>query len=84
VSFDKTIVQPEDGVTVNVTAYKGSLVALLAVDQSVLLLKSGNDITQNMVNCIVLTRFALFVIFSASDCHVFYVILIQHNITMQN
>ena len=49
-SFDKTTVQPADNVTVNVAASAGSYVALLAVDQSVLLLKSGNDVTQDSVN----------------------------------
>jgi len=49
VSFDQTTVQPADDVTVTVNAYPGSYVGLLAVDQSVLLLKSGNDVTQSTV-----------------------------------
>ena len=36
--------------SLTINAYQGSYVGLLAVDQSVLLLKGGNDITQNMVN----------------------------------
>jgi CD109 antigen len=49
VSFNKETVQAADSVTVNVAAYQGSYVGLLAIDQSVLLLKSGNDITQDTV-----------------------------------
>ncbi|XP_033116725.1 CD109 antigen-like [Anneissia japonica] len=48
-SFSNEVVKPGDSITVDVTATKGSLVYLLAVDQSVLLLKSGNDITQQKV-----------------------------------
>jgi hypothetical protein len=49
VSFSKATVEPDDNVNVTVTAYKDSYVGLSAVDQSVLLLKSGNDITQDLV-----------------------------------
>ncbi|XP_071127944.1 CD109 antigen-like isoform X2 [Mytilus edulis] len=49
ISFDKTKAQPGDAVNVQVTADPMSVVNLLAVDQSVLLLKSGNDITQSQV-----------------------------------
>ncbi|XP_071088378.1 CD109 antigen-like [Haliotis cracherodii] len=49
ISMDKTSAQPGDSVNVQVTADPESLVNLLAVDQSVLLLKSGNDITQSQV-----------------------------------
>ncbi|XP_048243533.1 CD109 antigen-like isoform X7 [Haliotis rufescens] len=49
ISMDKTTAQPGDSVNVQVTADPQSLVNLLAVDQSVLLLKSGNDITQSEV-----------------------------------
>lgn len=48
-SFDKTKAQPGENVNVRVTADPMSTVNLLAVDQSVLLLKSGNDITQEEV-----------------------------------
>ncbi|XP_048758952.2 CD109 antigen-like isoform X2 [Ostrea edulis] len=48
-SFDKTKAQPGENVNVRVTADPMSTVNLLAVDQSVLLLKSGNDITQEQV-----------------------------------
>jgi len=53
VSFDKATVQPEDNVTITVNAYRGSYVGLLAVDQSVILLKSGNDVTQSTVERII-------------------------------
>jgi len=46
ISFDKTTAQPGENVSVTVTADPQSFVNLLAVDQSVLLLKSGNDISQ--------------------------------------
>lgn len=49
ISFDKTKAQPGENVNVRVTADPMSTVNLLAVDQSVLLLKSGNDITQEEV-----------------------------------
>jgi CD109 antigen len=49
VSFSESSVQPQDTVSLTVTAYKNSYVGLSAVDQSVLLLKSGNDITQDLV-----------------------------------
>ncbi|XP_067661520.1 CD109 antigen-like [Haliotis asinina] len=49
ITMDKTSAQPGESVNVQVTADPQSLVNLLAVDQSVLLLKSGNDITQSEV-----------------------------------
>ncbi|XP_033103838.1 CD109 antigen-like, partial [Anneissia japonica] len=48
-SFSNEVVEPGDNINVDVTATKGSLIYLLAIDQSVLLLKSGNDITQQKV-----------------------------------
>ncbi|KAE9548744.1 hypothetical protein FO519_008047, partial [Halicephalobus sp. NKZ332] len=48
-SIDKTSVEPGNPVKFSVKADPDSLVGLLAVDQSVLLLKSGNDITREMV-----------------------------------
>ncbi|XP_071959469.1 CD109 antigen-like [Antedon mediterranea] len=48
-SFSSDVVEPSDNINVDITATEGSLVYLLAVDQSVLLLKSGNDITQQKV-----------------------------------
>ena len=48
-SVDKTSVEPGTPVKFSVKADPDSLVGLLAVDQSVLLLKSGNDITREMV-----------------------------------
>ena len=48
-SFDKSTAKPGDSATISVSAHPDSLVALLAVDQSVLLLKSDNDITQDTV-----------------------------------
>ena len=50
-SFDKDKVQPADQIILAVNAYSGSYVGLLAIDQSVLLLKGGNDVTQDMVGC---------------------------------
>ncbi|OWF38489.1 CD109 antigen-like [Mizuhopecten yessoensis] len=49
IRFDKTKAQPGEGINVDVTADPNSVVNLLAVDQSVLLLKSGNDITPTEV-----------------------------------
>ncbi|PAV67173.1 hypothetical protein WR25_25013 isoform J [Diploscapter pachys] len=48
-SVDKDSAQPGESVTFTVKADPESLVSLLAVDQSVLLLKSGNDITADLV-----------------------------------
>uniref|UniRef100_A0A914CMS6 TEP1-F n=1 Tax=Acrobeloides nanus TaxID=290746 RepID=A0A914CMS6_9BILA len=48
-SMDKTQAEPGDPVKIIVKADPDSLVGLLAVDQSVLLLKSGNDITRDMI-----------------------------------
>jgi len=42
-------VGPGDKLSLTVDAYRDSYVGILAVDQSVLLLKGGNDITQDMV-----------------------------------
>ncbi len=50
-SLDKTSAEPGDSVRFTVRADPDSYVGLLAVDQSVLLLKSGNDITPDMVPC---------------------------------
>ncbi|PVD34971.1 hypothetical protein C0Q70_06252 [Pomacea canaliculata] len=49
VSVDRVEAQPAENVQVKVTATPRSTAYLLAVDQSVLLLKSGNDITQEQV-----------------------------------
>ncbi|KHJ95555.1 alpha-2-macroglobulin family protein [Oesophagostomum dentatum] len=48
-SIDKNSVEPGDSVSFKVTADPYSYVGLLAVDQSVLLLKSGNHITSQLV-----------------------------------
>ena len=45
-SFDKNKTRPGKSLNLKVTADPASYVGLLAVDQSVLLLKGGNDITQ--------------------------------------
>ena len=47
--MDLNQVAPGRKVKVTVKAEPGSFVGLLAVDESVFLLKSGNDITQEMV-----------------------------------
>ncbi|KAL3880815.1 hypothetical protein ACJMK2_033022, partial [Sinanodonta woodiana] len=49
IDFDTTRAQPGDNVHVVVKADAHSVVHLLAVDQSVLLLKSGNDVTATQV-----------------------------------
>ncbi|XP_066290647.1 CD109 antigen-like isoform X3 [Branchiostoma lanceolatum] len=48
-SYDKDRAEPAEDIAVTVRADPDSLVALLTVDQSVLLLASGNDITQEKV-----------------------------------
>jgi len=48
-SFSHSEVTPGDQLSLTVRAHRDSYVGVLAVDQSVLLLKGGNDITQNMV-----------------------------------
>lgn len=58
-SFDKAKAQPGENVNVRVTADPMSTVNLLAVDQSVLLMKSGNDITQEEVTHCGLIMFKL-------------------------
>ncbi|XP_063425362.1 CD109 antigen-like [Mytilus trossulus] len=45
IKFDKTMAEPADRVVLRVTADPGSLVNVLAVDKSILLLRSANDIT---------------------------------------
>ena len=54
ISYSKEKAQPGESVNVRVTAAADSLVGLLAVDQSVLLLAGGNDITQADVSPVVL------------------------------
>ena len=49
-SFDKKETRPGESLNLEVTADAGSYVGLLAIDQSVLLLKGGNDITQSDVS----------------------------------
>ena len=51
-SFDKNKTQPGKSLNLKVTAAPASYVGLLAVDQSVLLLKGGNDITQKDVRIV--------------------------------
>ncbi|KAL5012796.1 hypothetical protein ScPMuIL_011347 [Solemya velum] len=48
-TFNTTKAEPGDGINLAITADPQSFVNLLAVDQSVLLLKSGNDITESQV-----------------------------------
>jgi len=48
-SFGSSEVRPADKLSLTVSAHRDSYVGILAVDQSVLLLKGGNDITQDMV-----------------------------------
>ena len=51
VGFNRNESQPAQEVEVVLTADPMSMVNVLAVDQSVLLLKSGNDITEDKVSC---------------------------------
>ena len=49
-AIDRTSAQPGENVQFTLNAAPDSFVGVLAVDQSVLLLKSGNDITQDMAS----------------------------------
>ena len=52
ITFDQTEnVEPKTNVNLKVTADRDSTVNVLVVDQSVRLLKGGNDITQERVWC---------------------------------
>jgi len=51
VAFLNDTVRPADTVSIRVAAHPESYVGLLAVDQSVLLLRGGNDITRDSVGC---------------------------------
>jgi len=48
-SFDQESTTPSENVSLTVNASQGSYVAILAVDQSALLMKTGNDISTDMV-----------------------------------
>ena len=48
--MDKTIAEPGDPVKLKIRAAPDSFVGILAVDQSVILLKSGNDISYDKVS----------------------------------
>ena len=50
ISYDKSSVEPGDNITLNIQTDAVSQVHLLAVDQSVLLMGNGNDITQGDVS----------------------------------
>jgi hypothetical protein len=47
--FDRTQVSPGTNVSLNIRADPGSQVFILAVDKSVILHKTGNDITEKRV-----------------------------------
>ncbi len=49
--FSTNQTEPGDSLSLTVNAYPNSYVGILAVDQSVLLMRGGNDITQDMVSC---------------------------------
>lgn len=55
INFNTRRAKPGDDVEVELTADPNSLVNVLAVDKSVLLLKSGNDITTQDVSSISLS-----------------------------
>lgn len=59
VSFSSSQVSPADTVSVQVSASPGSYVGLLAVDQSVLLLKNDNDLSTDAVSGILATHLQL-------------------------
>ena len=48
-SFSKKEVKPADNITLSIQASPKSYIGVLAVDQSVTLLKTGNDISQSEV-----------------------------------
>ena len=48
-AFSNDTVEPADSVSITVAAHPASYVGLLAVDQSVLLLREGNDVTRDLV-----------------------------------
>ena len=50
IAFDQDKVEPGAPIKLTVTADPGSKVNVLAVDKSVLLLKSGNDISHDQVD----------------------------------
>ena len=49
-SFNATQVSPSDTISLTVNAYSGSFVGVLAVDKSVLLLQTGNDLSADLVS----------------------------------
>ncbi|XP_038068453.1 CD109 antigen-like isoform X2 [Patiria miniata] len=49
IGFNKDEAEPGDEIKLDVTAERNSFVGILAIDTSVMLLKTGNDITQSMV-----------------------------------
>lgn len=54
ITFDQTTAEPAASVSLQISTDPLSLVSLLAVDQSVLVIATGNDVTQNDVRAIVL------------------------------
>ena len=50
VTFDKALVAPSDSVNLTISACSQSFIGVLAVDKSVLLLKSGNDLSSDIVS----------------------------------
>lgn len=48
-SFDRSSAEPAENVSLQITTDPHSLVYILAVDQSVLLMATGNDVTQQDV-----------------------------------
>jgi len=49
-TFNQGQVAPSQSINLTVNAYNGSYVGILAVDKSVLLLKSGNDLSSDLVS----------------------------------
>ena len=52
IDYSDKSVEPGNNITLHITTDPQSMVHLLAVDQSVLLMETGNDITQGDVSCI--------------------------------
>ena len=67
-SFDKNKTKPGESLNLKVTADPASYVGLLAVDQSVLLLKGGNDITQKDVSIVGFSQ----IVFNTHDIYIVF------------
>ena len=55
ITAEQDKVEPGQEVSLDITAAANSFIGILAIDQSVRLLKTGNDITQDQVSCLLLS-----------------------------